>query len=69
MSINDYNLDQQIKLIDLAEKIIELVSCNGASETILDRGHDTEDLFYIYEKVEEFVLQVKPEIFDQEDDE
>lgn len=69
MSINDYNLDQQIKLINLAEKIIELVSYNGVSETMIDRGHDIEDLFYIYEEVEKFVLQVKPEIFDQDEDE
>lgn len=68
MSINDYNLDQQIELIHLAEKIIELVLYHGPSETIIDRGHDSEDLFYIFKEVEELVLEVKPEIFDQEED-
>ena len=69
MSINDYNLDEQIALIDLAESMIQLIDRYGPSETFVDRGHDTDDFFSIYISIEKKVLKIKPDLFDEDEDE
>ncbi len=67
MSINDYNIDQQIKLIKLAEFIIDRFD-SRSGEDLIDGGWDSEDFVRDYEVVRDKVAELFPELLDEENE-
>ncbi len=64
MSINDYNIDEQVELIKFAETIIETVRRYGPC----DNYEDYDPYISFVEDIEQQVINIRPGIFDQDDE-
>lgn len=67
--MNDYNIDDQVKLIKLAEYIINIIKSNGPFALWIENDCCSDDLISFYEDIEEQVINVIPSIFDSDSEE